>query len=113
MARGNTSDLQGPNNRSFDAIVIGSGMGALAFSSLMARLRKWRVLVLERHFKIGDSPTPSAARAAGPGMWAFTTWAKWPRDRPGGACSISSRMEEWTGRPCRMSMMCLSIRSSR
>jgi all-trans-retinol 13,14-reductase len=37
----------------FDAIVIGSGIGGLAFASIMAKLRKWRVLVLERHFKIG------------------------------------------------------------
>ena len=37
----------------YDAIVIGSGMGGLAFASIMAKLRKWRVLVLERHFKIG------------------------------------------------------------
>jgi len=40
-------------HREFDAIVIGSGMGGLAFASIMAKLRKWRVLVLERHFKIG------------------------------------------------------------
>jgi phytoene dehydrogenase-like protein len=32
----------------FDAIVIGSGIGGLAFASIMAKLRKWRVLVLER-----------------------------------------------------------------
>ena len=37
----------------YDAIVIGSGIGGLAFASIMAKLRKWRVLVLERHFKIG------------------------------------------------------------
>ena len=37
----------------YDAIVIGSGMGGLAFASIMAKLRKWRVLVLKRHFKIG------------------------------------------------------------
>jgi all-trans-retinol 13,14-reductase len=37
----------------YDAIVIGSGMGGLDFASIMTRLRKWRVLVLERHFKIG------------------------------------------------------------
>jgi phytoene dehydrogenase-like protein len=37
----------------YDAIVIGSGVGGLAFASIMAKLRKWRVLVLERHFKIG------------------------------------------------------------
>jgi len=41
------------DNRHYDAIVIGSGMGALTFACLMAKLRGWRVLVLERHFKIG------------------------------------------------------------
>ena len=41
------------DNRDYDAIVIGSGIGGLTFASLMARLRRWRVLVLERHFKIG------------------------------------------------------------
>jgi all-trans-retinol 13,14-reductase len=56
-----------PHNDSFDAIVVGSGMGALAFASLMARLRKWRVLVLERHFKIGGF-THTFSR---PGGW---TW---------------------------------------
>ena len=40
-------------NRPYDAIVIGSGLGALSFASIMARMRGWRVLVLERHFKIG------------------------------------------------------------
>jgi choline dehydrogenase-like flavoprotein len=39
------------SKREYDAIVIGSGMGGLAFASIMAKLRKWRVLVLERHFK--------------------------------------------------------------
>jgi choline dehydrogenase-like flavoprotein len=28
----------------YDAIVIGSGMGGLAFASIMAKLRKWRGL---------------------------------------------------------------------
>jgi hypothetical protein len=28
-----------------------SDIGGLAFASFMGRLRKWRVLVLERHFK--------------------------------------------------------------
>ncbi len=37
----------------FDAIVIGSGMGALTVASLLAQLRGRRVLVLERHFKAG------------------------------------------------------------
>ncbi|MGA2430299.1 MAG: NAD(P)/FAD-dependent oxidoreductase [Candidatus Acidiferrum sp.] len=42
-----------PSPSDYDAIVIGSGIGGLAFASIMAKLRKWRVLVLERHFKIG------------------------------------------------------------
>lgn len=37
----------------YDIIVIGSGMGGLTFASLMAQLAGKRVLVLERHFKLG------------------------------------------------------------
>jgi all-trans-retinol 13,14-reductase len=37
----------------YDLILIGSGMGALTVASLMAQLRRKRVLVLERHFKAG------------------------------------------------------------
>ncbi len=37
----------------YDAIVIGSGMGGLTFASVMAQMKGWRVLVLERHFKLG------------------------------------------------------------
>lgn len=37
----------------YDAIVIGSGMGGLATASLLAQLRGLKVLVLERHFKVG------------------------------------------------------------
>ena len=51
----------------FDAIVIGSGMGALAFAGIMARLSKWRVLVLERHFKVGGF-THTFTR---PGGWSW------------------------------------------
>ncbi len=51
----------------FDAIVIGSGMGGLAFASIMAKLRDWRVLVLERHFKIGGC-THTFNR---PGGWSW------------------------------------------
>jgi all-trans-retinol 13,14-reductase len=51
----------------FDVIVIGSGMGGLAFASIMAKLRKWRVLVLERHFKIGGF-THTFTR---PGGWSW------------------------------------------
>ncbi|MER3545791.1 MAG: hypothetical protein C4311_14665 [Chloroflexota bacterium] len=36
----------------FDAIVIGSGMGGLTVASLLAQMRRWRVLVLEQHFKL-------------------------------------------------------------
>lgn len=56
-----------PVQDEFDAIVIGSGMGGLAFASIMARLRKWRVLVLERHFKIGGF-THTFTR---PGGWSW------------------------------------------
>ncbi len=38
---------------SFDAIVIGSGIGGLTTASLLAQVAKKRVLVLERHFKLG------------------------------------------------------------
>src|ERR1700752_5484840 len=67
MAPGDASEKRNPSGRSFDAIVVGSGMGALAFASIMAKLRKWRVLILERHFKIGGF-THTFSR---PGGW---TW---------------------------------------
>ena len=67
MAQSGASETRNPNESSYDAIVIGSGMGALAFASIMAKLRKWRVLVLERHFKIGGF-THTFSR---PGGW---TW---------------------------------------
>jgi all-trans-retinol 13,14-reductase len=54
-------------NHDYDAIVIGSGMGALAFGSIMAKMRRWRVLVLERHFKIGGF-THTFTR---PGGWSW------------------------------------------
>jgi phytoene dehydrogenase-like protein len=37
----------------YDAIVIGSGIGSLATAALLAKIRNMRVLVLEKHFKIG------------------------------------------------------------
>ncbi len=37
----------------FDVIVIGSGIGGLSTASLLAQIAKKRVLVLERHFKLG------------------------------------------------------------
>lgn len=39
--------------QNFDVIVIGSGIGGLAAASLLAQVAKKRVLVLERHFKLG------------------------------------------------------------
>jgi all-trans-retinol 13,14-reductase len=56
-----------PASKSFDAIVIGSGIGGMAFAAIMAKLCRWRVLVLERHFKIGGF-THTFSR---PGGW---TW---------------------------------------
>jgi all-trans-retinol 13,14-reductase len=37
----------------YDAIIIGSGIGGLTTASLLAQLHKKRVLILERHFKLG------------------------------------------------------------
>src|SRR5580698_2236832 len=54
-------------NHDYDVIVIGSGMGALAFGSIMAKMRGLRVLVLERHFKIGGF-THTFTR---PGGWSW------------------------------------------
>lgn len=38
---------------SYDAIVIGSGIGGLAAAAALARIKGYRVLVLEQHFKLG------------------------------------------------------------
>lgn len=40
-------------NQHYDCIVIGSGIGGLTAATLLARVGKKRVLVLERHFKAG------------------------------------------------------------
>jgi phytoene dehydrogenase-like protein len=37
----------------YDVIIIGSGIGSLACASILAQMENRRVLVLERHFKIG------------------------------------------------------------
>jgi all-trans-retinol 13,14-reductase len=42
-----------PDTRDFDVIVIGSGMGGLTVASVLAQLKHRRVLVLERHFRLG------------------------------------------------------------
>ncbi len=41
------------NDNKFDVIIIGSGVGGLTTASLLAQLENKRVLILERHFKIG------------------------------------------------------------
>ena len=45
--------MKNNGNANYDIIVIGSGIGGLTFASLMAQLQHKRVLVLERHFKLG------------------------------------------------------------
>ena len=40
-------------NKHYDIIIIGSGMGALTLASIMAKVNKKKVLMLERHSKIG------------------------------------------------------------
>jgi all-trans-retinol 13,14-reductase len=40
-------------SQTFDAIVIGSGIGGLTVAALLAKLHQKRVLVLEQHFKAG------------------------------------------------------------
>jgi phytoene dehydrogenase-like protein len=42
-----------PAGRTFDTIIIGSGMGGLTVASLLAQLKRQRVLLLERHFRLG------------------------------------------------------------
>jgi all-trans-retinol 13,14-reductase len=51
----------------FDVIVIGSGMGGLTCASLLAQLRGLRVLVLERHYRLGGF-THTFQR---PGGWSW------------------------------------------
>jgi choline dehydrogenase-like flavoprotein len=91
-------EKQNSQGFSLDAIVIGSGMGALTFASIMAGLRKWRVLVLERHFKIGGF-THTFSR---PGGWTWDVGLHYVGEMGHG-------MGMWTGRPCRMSTMCSFI----
>jgi len=41
------------NKKNYDLIIVGSGIGALTTASIMARMKKWKILVLERHYVIG------------------------------------------------------------
>lgn len=40
-------------NNNYDIIIIGSGIGGLTLASIMAKINKKKVLILERHFQIG------------------------------------------------------------
>ena len=64
-------------NQTFDLIVIGSGMGGLSVASLMSQMKHKRVLVLERHFKLGGFTHSFTRPKNARGMWGSTTWAKW------------------------------------
>lgn len=48
-----TSQKMNITEDKFDVILIGSGIGSLSCASILAQLEKKKVLVLERHFKIG------------------------------------------------------------
>ncbi len=48
-----TANRHGRPSNHYDCIVIGSGIGGLTTATLLARVAKKRVLVLERHFKLG------------------------------------------------------------
>ncbi|MCB1304743.1 MAG: NAD(P)/FAD-dependent oxidoreductase [Leptospiraceae bacterium] len=45
--------MKGSDEKNYDIIIIGSGMGALATASIMAQFRNKRVLMLERHYVMG------------------------------------------------------------
>ena len=93
-----TGSTAGPQ---FDAIVIGSGIGGLAFAGIMAKLRGWRVLVLERHFKIGGL-THTFAR---PGGWSWDVGLHYVGDMGEGMMGrrlfdfISNRGVTWNPMP--------------
>ncbi len=46
-------ERQMSETRNYDAIIIGSGLGAMTTASILAKLHKKRVLVLERHYVLG------------------------------------------------------------
>ena len=48
-----SNDTAELSNKAYDVIVIGSGMGGLTTASLLAQVGKKRVLVIERHAKLG------------------------------------------------------------
>ena len=45
--------MRATRQKTYDLILIGSGIGALTVASLMAQLRGKRVLILERHYIAG------------------------------------------------------------
>ncbi|MCB1309755.1 MAG: NAD(P)/FAD-dependent oxidoreductase [Leptospiraceae bacterium] len=48
-----SKDTKANDDQQYDVIFIGSGMGSMACASILAQLRGMRVLMLERHFKMG------------------------------------------------------------
>ena len=62
------------SNAHYDAIVIGSGIGGLTTASLLSQIEHKRVLILERHFKIGGFTHTFRVNTSGTSV--CTMWAK-------------------------------------
>ena len=83
MARIGASEILNPNEHSYDAIVIGSGIGGLTLCLPLWPLKpagSGAFIVLERHFqnrRIYAYVQP--ARRLDLGRSACITWAKWKK----------------------------------
>jgi len=83
------------NPQQYDVIVIGSGMGGLTCASLLARIGKKKVLLLERHSKAGGFTHTFKRELNTNGMSACITWGRCRRvPGPGPFLTLSLRPGE-------------------